>query len=302
MGDRKRQRCQETSGFETNRFGARLSEWRSRRRESQLSLAIEANVSQRHLSFVESGRARPSREMVLRLCEALEVPLRSRNELFVLAGYAPHYPHLSLDDIDMQGVREALDRMIGHHEPYPAFVVDREWRVVMSNRGAMALVSACFDAPTLGSLSQNGSLNLMRMMFEPSQMRPRIRNWEKVAPLLLARLRREAQSDPLSPSLKLLKELSSGIDLRRSHGGDDPPLSPTVALEPRDRWLDLEVVQHDNDVRNSSGRRPAGAPDRDVLSCRFGKCIVPADVAGPRAAAPIGVMQYVARSVVISLQ
>jgi transcriptional regulator with XRE-family HTH domain len=226
MGDQRRQRPQETS-----RFGARLSEWRSRRRVSQLSLAVEAGVSQRHLSFVESGRAQPSREMVLRLCGALEIPLRHRNEMFVLAGYAPYYPHLSLDDTEMRGIRDALQRVIEYHEPYPAFVLDREWRVVLSNRGAKALVSACLDARTLESLSGGGSLNFMRMVFEPTMMRPRIRNWEKVAPLLVARLLREAQCDPFSPSSVLLQELSPDTALSRNHEVDGLPLSPTIAVE-----------------------------------------------------------------------
>ena len=123
-------------------FGARLSEWRTRRRESQLDLAISANISQRHLSFVESGRTLPSRDMVVRLCEALDIPLRARNELLVAAGYAALYPERSLDIFEMEGVREALNRIVTHHEPYPAFVVDRRWRVIMSNASAARLVSA----------------------------------------------------------------------------------------------------------------------------------------------------------------
>jgi transcriptional regulator with XRE-family HTH domain len=226
MGDQRRQRPQEMS-----RFGARLSEWRARRRVSQLSLAVDAGVSQRHLSFVESGRSQPSREMVLRLCGALEIPLRHRNEMFVLAGYAPYYPHLSLDDTEMRGIRDALQRVIEFHEPYPAFVLDREWRVLLSNRGAQALVSACLDARTLESLSRGGFLNFMRMVFEPTMMRPRIRNWERVAPKLIARLLQEAQSDPFSPSSLLLQELSPGTTLSREHEIEIQPLSPAMAVE-----------------------------------------------------------------------
>jgi transcriptional regulator with XRE-family HTH domain len=191
----------------TDHFGVRLSEWRTRRRESQLGLAISANISQRHLSFVESGRSRPSRDMVVRLCDALDIPLRARNELLMSAGYAALYPERALDVAEMQSVREALMRIVNHHEPYPAFVVDREWRVILSNDSATQLFSVCMDAATLQSLSPDGTLNFMRLMFEPAQMRPRIQNWPMVGPRLLARLRREAQGDLRSPSAMLLKEL-----------------------------------------------------------------------------------------------
>ena len=174
MEDRKGRQAARASPF-----GVQLSHWRARRQESQLSLALGANVSQRHLSFIETGRAQPSRDMVLRLCDALDIPLRSRNELLVSAGYAAFYPERPLGRSDMQSVREALSRMIERHEPYPAVVVDREWRVVMRNEGAARFVSACFDERAVRALSADGALNLMRMMFEPKQMRPKIRNWRK---------------------------------------------------------------------------------------------------------------------------
>ena len=208
--------------------GARLSEWRTRRRESQLDLAISANISQRHLSFVESGRTLPSRDMLIRLCDALDIPLRARNELLLSAGYAAFYPERSLDLLEMASVRDALDFIVSHHEPYPAFVVDRAWRVVMSNASAARLVSACFDQATLHALSADGTLNFMRMMFEPSQMRPRIPNWPSVAPRLLSRLRNEARGDPNSPSMTLFKELS-------------PSVGPGVTLEEQEQ-VELPIV------------------------------------------------------------
>jgi transcriptional regulator with XRE-family HTH domain len=215
----------------TARFGERLSEWRARRRESQLSLALGANVSQRHLSFIESGRAQPSREMVVRLCDALDIPLRARNELLMCAGYAPLYPERSLESSEMQSVREALRRIVEHHEPYPAFVVDREWRVVMSNEAAAWIVSACLDERTVRALSPDGALNFMRMMFEPAQMRPRIRNWPIVGQRLLARLRREAAGDPQSPSSALLRELALTANCGERQNEDFETLAPTVPLE-----------------------------------------------------------------------
>jgi transcriptional regulator with XRE-family HTH domain len=164
-------------------FGARLSEWRAQRRESQLTVALSANVSQRHLSFIESGRALPSRDMIVRLCDALDIPLRERNELLNSAGYAALYPERPLEGSEMRSVREALRRITEHHEPYPAFVVDRRWRVIMNNEGASRIVAACLDEETVRSLSTDGCLNFMRMMFEPTRMRPRILNWTFVAPV-----------------------------------------------------------------------------------------------------------------------
>ena len=226
MESRERQKLQRA-----NRFGAGLSEWRARRRESQLSLALDANVSQRHLSYIESGRAQPSQTMVVRLCEALDIPLRARNELLVLAGYAPLYPERPLGRAEMQSVREALKRIVAHHEPYPAFVVDRQWRVVMNNEGAARIVSACLDEETVMDLSSGGALNLMRMMFERRRMRPRIRNWAQVGPRLLARLKREATGDPTSPSSGLLSELAAGADCAGPASEDLEPLAPTVPVE-----------------------------------------------------------------------
>jgi len=215
----------------TDHFGVRLSEWRARRRESQLHLAISAQISQRHLSFIETGRSLPSRDMVVRLCNALDIPLRARNDLLLAAGFAALYPERSLTDADMASVRDALMRMITHHEPYPAFVVDRTWHVIASNTGAMRLVSACIDEATLQSLSPGGRLNFMRMMFEAKQMRPRIRNWDLAGPRLLARLRKEANGDPCSPSATLLAELSASADCRPLSDDHEQIELPMIPLE-----------------------------------------------------------------------
>jgi len=215
----------------STRFGARLSAWRAQRRESQLTLALSANVSQRHLSFIESGRAQPSRHMIVRLCDALDIPLRERNELLNYAGYAALYPERPLEGSEMRSVRDALRRIIDHHEPYPAFVVDRRWRVVMNNEGASRIVAACLDEETVRTLSTDGYLNFMRMMFERTQMRPRILNWTFVAPRLLARLRREAAGDALSPSSALLRELAPTANCGQVPIEEFETLAPTVPLE-----------------------------------------------------------------------
>ena len=113
--------------------GMLLRDWRQRRRLSQLELALDAGVSSRHLSFLETGRSRPSREMVLHLAEQLEVPLRERNQMLLAAGYAPLYRERSLDDPEMEPIREAVDLVLRGHEPYPALLIDRRWNMVSAN-------------------------------------------------------------------------------------------------------------------------------------------------------------------------
>src|SRR5207342_3474791 len=120
--------------------GAMLREWRQRRRLSQFDLALEAGVSARHVSFVETGRARPSAEMVLHLAERLEIPLRDRNHLLLAAGYAPAFAQRELDAPEMGPVRDAIDQVLRGHEPYPALVVDRHWGLVAANRAVDVLV------------------------------------------------------------------------------------------------------------------------------------------------------------------
>src|ERR687892_1665073 len=123
-----------TAIAERPEVGPQLRDWRQRRRMSQLELALEAGVSARHLSFLETGRSKPSREMVLHLAEELEVPLRDRNQLLLAAGYAPEYTERTIDSPEMAPVREALDAILTGHEPFPALVVDRWWNLVTANR------------------------------------------------------------------------------------------------------------------------------------------------------------------------
>jgi len=128
--------------------GTLLREWRVRRRWTQLDLALDAGVSTRHLSFVETGRAKPSAEMVLLLSDQLEVPLRERNQLLLAAGFAPAFPERSLEDPELAGVREALDVILTGHEPFPAVVVDRGWNLVAAN-SAMTALGASVDTALL---------------------------------------------------------------------------------------------------------------------------------------------------------
>ena len=161
-------------------LGTLLRDWRQRRRLSQLDLALEAGVSARHLSFVETGRSKPSREMVLQLAEQLEVPLRERNRLLLAAGFAPAFEERPIDAPEMAPVRDALDRVLTGHEPYPAVVVDRWWNLVAANR-SIALFTAGVPAELL-----EPPVNVLRVSLHPEGMAPRIVNYGEWRAHLLA--------------------------------------------------------------------------------------------------------------------
>jgi transcriptional regulator with XRE-family HTH domain len=169
----------------TARAGALLRDWRLRRRLSQLDLALEAGVSARHLSFVETGRSRPSAEMVLHLAEQLEVPLRARNQLLLAAGHAPVFEQRELDDPQMAPVRAALQAVLDGHEPYPAVVVDRVWEMVAGNRAVALLTEGV--APEL----LEPPVNVLRVSLHPEGVAPRIANLAEWRAHLLARLGRQ---------------------------------------------------------------------------------------------------------------
>ncbi len=177
------------SRMESVGVGILLRDWRTRRRRSQLDLALDAGVSTRHLSFVETGRSQPSREMVLNLAEQLEVPLRERNRLLLAAGYAPHYSGHALDDPELAVVREALNHVLTGHEPYPALAVDGHWTLVASNAALGVLIEGVADellAPPV---------NCLRLALHPDGMAPRVINLAAWRFHLLDRLERAATPD-----------------------------------------------------------------------------------------------------------
>jgi transcriptional regulator with XRE-family HTH domain len=208
-----------------------LREWRTLRNVSQLALALEANVSQRHLSFIESGRSKPSREMILRIAAALDLPLRARNELLGAAGFAPTFTERSMDADEMRGVREILGRMLAHHEPYPAMVLDRSWNVVMRNDASARIVAHCLDGADRAALFPGQPQNFLRLMFAENGIHRRVRNWHRVGPALMGRLRREARAYPGSPSELLLRELAASPTLGGAASDDHDLLSPIIPLE-----------------------------------------------------------------------
>jgi transcriptional regulator with XRE-family HTH domain len=179
-------------------FGEHLRHWRQRRRMSQLDLANEAEISTRHLSFVETGRSAPSREMVLRLAERLDVPLRERNALLVAAGYAPMYRERPLDDPALAAAREAVQLVLRSHEPYPALAVDRHWNLVAANAMVAHLLAGVDDA-----LLQP-PVNVLRLSLHPRGLAPRIVNLAQWRHHLFERLRQQvhATADPVLEALE----------------------------------------------------------------------------------------------------
>jgi len=168
--------------------GDLIREWRQRRRLSQLDLAIAANVSSRHLSFVETGRSRPTSEMILHLAEHLDVPLRDRNALLLAGGFAPAYPERGLAEPELQAVRDALKRVLDGHEPYPAAVVNRWWELVGANAGI-----ALFTGDVSPELLEP-PVNVLRLSLHPDGMAQRIANLPEWRAHLLARLHRQAEA------------------------------------------------------------------------------------------------------------
>jgi transcriptional regulator with XRE-family HTH domain len=201
-------------------FGEHLREWRQRRRMSQLDLALEASISSKHLSFVETGRARPSRDMILHLSERLDIPLREQNILLVSAGYAAVFPERPLDDPALAVARQAVKVVLTGHEPYPALAVDRHWQLVAANAAVAPLLKGA-DPDLL-----EPPLNVLRLSLHPDGMAPRIANLAEWRAHILARLRQqiEASADPVLAALydELAGYPSPSVDPRK------PPPRPSL--------------------------------------------------------------------------
>lgn len=181
--------------------GEHLRDWRTRRRMSQMDLALEAEISTRHLSFVETGRAQPSREMLLHLSDQLEIPLRERNVILVAAGFAPVFPERSLEDPRLAAARRAVDVILKAHEPYPALVVDLRWNLVAAN-GAVEPLLAGVDPELLA-----GPINVIRLSLHPKGLAPRIANLGEWHGHILERLRRQAELTADPGLLALVEEI-----------------------------------------------------------------------------------------------
>ena len=209
-------------------FSSLLRTWRQKRRLSQLALALESGVSQRHLSLLESGRSRPSREMIIVLSETLEVPLRERNEWLIAAGFAPAFPARALDDPQMTQVMAAVQLMLSNHSPYPAVAIDRAWNIRLANEPFESLV-ALLD---VGAWERIGGArrNLMRLFFHPLGIRPHVVNWNAIAPLLWQRACREAEAIGGQDMREVLSELRQHQNEAHLAVAADVSLVPVLPL------------------------------------------------------------------------
>lgn len=221
-------------------FGQLLRDCRRGRRLSQLDLALNAEVSQRHLSFLESGRAKPSREMVVQLAEALDLPLETRNRLLAAAGFAGLYPRRRLDAEAMAPVRTALERMLAVHEPFPAMVVDRAWNLVMYNRGLPKLFEVLGGMEAMAA--RVGGSNMLRVTLHPEGLRPYIKNFDEIAAHLLTRSAHEALEFPALD--EILKEVLRypGLPSRGRNVDWSTPMLPVLPTRLSVGGVELSLI------------------------------------------------------------
>jgi transcriptional regulator with XRE-family HTH domain len=219
--------------------GTLIRDWRQLRRLSQLDLALEAEISQKHLSFIESGRSQPSRDMVLLLAETLGVPLRERNGLLLAAGYAPVYLERALEDPALRAAKTAIDLVLRGHEPYPALAVDRHWTLLAANTAVAPLIGLAAEAELL-----RPPVNVLRLSLHPGGLAPHIVNLAEWRSHIVARLRQQirATADPILAELlsELLAYPAPAVPARRSHAPEpegEPGIVVPLQLRLGDRLL-----------------------------------------------------------------
>ncbi len=253
----------------SSQVGRLLKQWRERRAMSQLGLAAEAGISSRHLSFLETGRAQPSREMVLLLSRVLEVPLRGRNELLAVAGYAPIYRETALDAPEMAQVRRALGFMLRQQEPYPAMVLDRHWNILMTNEAMNRVMGRFLDPARAATV---GSPNAMRLSYHPQGLRPFIVNWEATAAAFIQWLHRDLLRTGDAETRQLLDELLSYPDVPRQLRTLDLDASAAP-------FLAIELAKDDTHLRFFTTLASLGTPYDITLHELRVECFFPADEA-----------------------
>jgi transcriptional regulator with XRE-family HTH domain len=221
-----------------NQVGNMLRHWRNVRGRNQLDLSIEAGISQRHISFIESGRSNPSRQTLLEIAQVLDVPLRERNNLLLSAGYAPVYSEVAWNSAQMQSVTKALERILHQHEPFPALVMDRYWNVLMTNKSAPRLFSCFIDMSR-----RKGPRNMLHLMFDPDGLRPFVEHWDEVAASLIQRVRSEATGRVIDErSKELLAALLAYPDVRTGLASPARPNSGlTGTASPQGRRADYTL-------------------------------------------------------------
>ena len=247
--------------------GDSLRDWRQRRRMSQLDFALEAEISQRHLSFMESGRSVPSRDMVLHLAERLEIPLRERNGLLLAAGYAPVFPERSLDDPALEPARRAVDLVLKGHEPFPALAIDRHWTLVMANGALAPLLTGIADISLL-----TPPVNVLRLSLHPKGLAPKIVNLAEWRAHLLDRLRHQIAITGDRVLIELMQEFND-------YPAPAPPASKQRAWE-RDYAgvvVALDLMTQNGPLSFLSTTTVFGTPVDITLSELALECFFPAN-------------------------
>jgi transcriptional regulator with XRE-family HTH domain len=221
-------------------LGELLRYWRHERGKSQLDLSLDTGISQRHLSFVESGRSAPSRDFLSVVSEALNIPLRERNALLLASGFAPRFSEQSIDAGQMAVVTRAIDRVLHQHEPHPALVLDRYWNIIRTNEAAPRFFGSFVDLE-----KRPKPRNLLDLMFDPAGLRPFVEEWEKVAAGLLQRVRREAVGQVVDAKLQeLLKRLREypGVEALKSPLAPQSPVLPIVFRRENQRFSYFSLI------------------------------------------------------------
>jgi transcriptional regulator with XRE-family HTH domain len=252
-------------------LGVLLRHWRDTRGRSQIDLSLDAGVSQRHISFIESGRSVPSRQMLMDLAQALDVPLRERNTLLLAAGYAPLYAESAWNAQEMQSVTRAMERMLRQHEPYPALVMDRYWNVLMTNEAAPRFFNCFIDMA-----ARTGPRNMLHLVFDPQGMRPFVADWETVAQSLIQRVYRESVGRVIDKKThELLSALLAYPDVRAEWKNPKAlgamPATPVLPVIPLSFAKDGQVLNYFSMVTTVGTPQTVAAQELRI------ECLFPAD-------------------------
>jgi transcriptional regulator with XRE-family HTH domain len=249
----------------TNELGVLLRHWRDLRGKSQFDLSLDAGLSQKQISFVESGRSVPNRQTLMAIAQALDIPLRHRNTLLLAAGYAPMFSEAAWDSAEMKSVTDALKRMLRQHEPFPALVIDRYWNVLMTNESAPRFFNCFIDVA-----AREGPRNMLHLLFDPKGMRPFVANWEDVARSLFERVYRESVGRVVDQTTKeLLAALRAYPDVKSEW--TNPVVMSFMPVIP------LSFVKDDRVLNYFSMVTTVGTPHTVAAQELRMECMFPAD-------------------------
>lgn len=252
-------------------LGVLLRHWRDTRGRSQIDLSLDTGVSQRHISFIESGRSVPSRQTLMDLAQALDVPLRERNTLLLAAGYAPLYAEGAWDAQEMQSVTRAMERILRQHEPFPALVMDRYWNVLMTNEAAPRFFNCFIDMA-----ARTGPRNMLHLVLDPQGMRPFVANWEAVAQSLIQRVYRESVGRVIDEKTQeLLSALLGYPDVKAEW--KNPSALGATAVAPVMPFIPLSFAKDGQVLNYFSMVTTVGTPQTIAAQELRIECMFPAD-------------------------